>query len=259
MYVALASLFGLVVLLSFSRNLWLADFVVLALLVGLVDRKRRKRILLAAMMGLISVMLGVLLLGRFPVSSETGVALTEALGNRVAEIMGGDITQLQTLDGRLGEIALAWEHIRTSPLLGIGLGAAYYGASDSPWSPGSIQRHPYLVRYVHNGYVSMALKMGIPTLCLYLAISVLFVVQSLRALRRATEWQDRALASAVILSCLGLLIAGMIHPAFLATGGAASIGLLWGMGERLRLELAREGIMVQNGARQEPMPGGAHS
>jgi len=236
-YIALAGLFGLAVLLSFSRNLWLADFLVLVLLLGLVERRRRGQIVAAALVALIVLALGVLLLGSLPAASSAGASLAEALGNRVTEIMGGNITQLATIDGRLGEVILAWEHIRTSPLLGIGLGAAYYGASDSPWSPGSIQRHPYLVRYVHNGYVSIALKMGIPVLCLYLGIFVLFVAQSLRVFRKADEWQDRAVASAITLSCVGLLITDMIHPAFLSTSGAATIGLLWGLGEVMRLRL----------------------
>ena len=131
-YLALAGFFGLAVLLSFSRILWLADLVVLAFFIVLVERRIRRQIMIVAVVALAVLALGVLLLAKLPVSASTGITLTEALGNRIAEIMGGDITQLETLDGRLGEIELAWEPIRMNPLLGIGLGAAYYGASDSP-------------------------------------------------------------------------------------------------------------------------------
>ena len=108
----------------------------------------------------------------------------------------------------------------------------------------TVAQQTYLPRYIHNGYLWIGLKMGLPALILYLGIFLLFAVQSFGTYRRAHDWQDRAVALCCVLASAGLLAVNLAQRSFVTTSAAASIALMWGLTETTRLRLGgiRAGI-----------------
>ena len=118
------------------------------------------------------------------------------------EIKSGDSAQW-----RIWEAEEMLPHIQKYPLTGIGLGADYKGANRSP--------DPDLNRYVHNAYLYMGGKMGLPALGFFLvAIFAIFAMGRRSARGNASRW-TRIVGAACAAMMINFMLASVTEPHFM--------------------------------------------
>lgn len=113
-------------------------------------------------------------------------------------------------------------HILQNPALGIGLGADYKGAA------GRSDR-PELNRYVHNAYLYMAGKMGIPALALFLLMIAAIFGMGRRVARSDTEPWARIVGAAGAAMMIRYLFASITEPHFMSDYGIINIAIAGAM------------------------------
>lgn len=223
----LVLLFAAALYVNFGRALW-AWSLLAVLMCGVVLGLRR-----AAVLGSALLVLGVLGLASLAMLRP---AVIDAAVNRLASV--ADEGAIRTSGGwrRLENEASATRIVQ-SPLVGIGLGGEY-----RPWLS-EIRTFSEHTRYVHNGYVFIALKLGIPALAVLLWLSLRPWWRAFRQRHRVhvgpqamgyavlASWlpvmglsftqPEIVTPQTVLLMCMGLTL--MIHrpPAASATAAAA--------------------------------------
>lgn len=119
------------------------------------------------------------------------------------EIASGDSAQW-----RIWEAQEMLPHIRRNPFSGIGLGADYKGASRS-------SADPDLNRYVHNSYLYMAGKMGLPALVFFLlSVFAILSIGRRSAKSDAAPW-NRIVGAACAAMMVNFLLASVTEPHFM--------------------------------------------
>ena len=109
---------------------------------------------------------------------------------------------------RFWEAELIIPKIQKYPMLGLGLGADYKGSSGS-------SKNPDLNRYVHNGYLYMAGKMGLPALTFFLlAIATIFAIGRRFAKSDASP-EIRIVSAACAAMMINFLLASITEPHFM--------------------------------------------
>lgn len=154
---ALAAASSLLVLLCFRRTYW-AELSVAALLLLLLDKRHRVRKALLLLSGVMAV----------------GLWLGPAFYQRIQslDVTMSDTEFSQDNADHVGDIADAWEQIRQTPVLGIGLGRSYPTSRIQGWKPESVM--------VHNAPLHVWIKYGVLGLACYLW----FHLSMFRELRR---------------------------------------------------------------------------
>lgn len=132
--------------------------------------------------------------------------------------IGDEIDHGYSAQWRIWEAEAMLPHIKEHPLIGIGLGADYKGASGST-------SHPELNRYMHNAYLYMAGKMGLPALFLLLFFMVsVFAIGRRSARGHGLPW-PRIVGAASAAMMIRFLIASITEPHFMTDYGLICIAL----------------------------------
>ena len=109
---------------------------------------------------------------------------------------------------RFWEAELIIPKIQKYPMMGLGLGADYKGSSGS-------SKNPDLNRYVHNGYLYMAGKMGLPALTFFLlAIATIFAIGR-RFAKSDASLEIRIVSAACAAMMINFLLASITEPHFM--------------------------------------------
>ena len=107
-------------------------------------------------------------------------------------------------------------------VLGLGLGAAYR-------RPAASDALPEQVRYIHNGYLFVASKMGLPALSLLLWCLGVVFVWSWRGARTEPDPEFRGVHAAVCAGVLSVLLASVTEPHLMRDSSLAYLGVLAGL------------------------------
>jgi len=188
-------LFSAALYVNFGRALW-AWSILAVLMCGVVLGLRR-----AALLGSALVVLGALGLASLAMVRPEVI---EAVVSRVVSV--ADEGAIRTSGGwrRLENEASA-ARIARSPLFGIGLGGEY-----RPWLS-EIRTFTEHTRYVHNGYVFVALKLGIPALAVMLWLTLLPWWRAFRQ-RHQVRVGPQAMWHAVVASWLPMMGLSFTQP-----------------------------------------------
>jgi len=233
---------GLAVVLTWSRNLWLADLVVLSVLFFLLSRRQRARVLLGLLIVLALVVAGVWGLALLTEASAEQ-SLVDNLVLRATEFFQqDDVTQLGTVGGRLLEAKLALPKILTYPFLGIGPGNSYYDDPYLVWQNPDPERAAYFPRFIHIGYLWIPLKMGWFAFAAYLLVIVQMYRLAYSTYRHGNTPFQRSLAAGLGLAYLGMTVSGMVVPIFTTDQYIITLATLMGLLVSLRLITNRPGV-----------------
>lgn len=187
--------FAAALYVNFGRALW-AWSILAVLMCGVVLGLRR-----AALLGSALVVLGALGLASLAMLRP---AVIDSVVNRIASV--ADEGAIRTSGGwRKLENEASAARIVQSPLVGIGLGGEY-----RPWLS-EIRTFSEHTRYVHNGYVFIAVKLGIPALGVLLWLTLLPWWRAFRQ-RREVRVGPQAMWYAVVASWLPVMGLSFTQP-----------------------------------------------
>jgi hypothetical protein len=230
-------------LLTYTRAQWIASAIAVLLALGAYMVLHRRRVFSIALVGLTLILVGLGVLG----ASSIGEFLSQSsdanpLLVRLASIFTPDQTlDTSSLQWRLFENDVAVQSIDQNPWLGVGLGNEYRGAT--------LLRQRELIgdlrftRFIHNAYLYIAAKMGLPALAVFAWLCLAFLISGWRSYRwmQPGIWQPIILA--MLASFVGVLFWSNTQPNFMVEEGALFIGVLMGLvAAGLKLGLGQEQV-----------------
>jgi len=225
-------------LLTYTRAQWVAMVIGLGLAgITLMPRYRQH----LAKTAVVAVCIVLLLAGGVAGGALSNVAATPFVAGIVERfgtlLSPSETSGTQSLQWRDFEVEKASLALKDQPLTGVGLGNRYRSLSTfTSEASGSVTggniaagRVSRFTRYVHNSYVSIAVKMGIPalTVLLWFCASALF-----NGFRRYVSMPD-SLQKGVILGILagfvGLLFWSYFHAHLIKAESVGVIALMVGL------------------------------
>jgi O-antigen ligase len=134
------------------------------------------------------------------------------------------------------ENQFAVSSIQSRPLLGVGMGGDY-----KPFQPGLGKFDDLQSSYIHNSYLFLPLKLGVPAALLVLAVLGWLTV---RLNRSVPDMVEDSFSRSILLACgaSALQFMGMayIQPQFNAFGGVLVFAIVAGLSESIRSSEVRE-------------------
>jgi O-antigen ligase len=222
-------------LLTYTRAQWMAMAVGLGL-VFFIFAPRFKQHLVKAVA--IAFCVAILFAGVFSGSSLSTVSAPPFVVS-IAERLGSLLTPSETLDtGSLQwrdfEIDKASLAIGEQPLTGVGLGGryrnvtAFQGEAKGWLTGGSIAsgRISRFTRYVHNSYVSIAVKMGIPGLIVMLWFCAAVLIKGFQVYRVMPDSEYKGVVLGVLVGFAGLLLWCYYHAHLIKAESTPTIGVM---------------------------------
>lgn len=208
------------VVVTFGRGVWVATFLVIVLLAYWLMRWR----------GVISV----LLIGFIGIAAALGgLALLKpnvivAAYDRLISTGNETLSRNTTLGWRLDETNAALKQIKSSPIVGIGLGTPYKpvirmnGVSIT-------ESDIVLTRYIHNGYIGLWLKFGFlgPVAVAFLVFGI--VRRGILIARVTDDVCLRALTLTTVTAFLVPVITSVTQPEWLSQTGIAFFAVMFGL------------------------------
>ncbi len=214
-------------LLTYTRAQWIASgiaFSLVLLISPATDKRRLLRYL--AVVALPLLLIGLLLGPELP-----GLSTSSPFLEMISSRAGSMLTVSETMDTdslrwRAFESAEAAQAIAQHPFTGVGLGNVYREVTTAFYE--ATNADPRFTRYVHNSYLYLAVKMGLPGLLAmlwFLAASLLYIW---RTYQRAGGYMQR-IALSILAATAGLLSWSVTQSHLLQVESIAVIGLTIGM------------------------------
>ena len=132
--------------------------------------------------------------------------------------IGEEINRGYSAQWRFWEMEAMLPHLAEHPLVGVGLGADYKGSLGS-------SLNPELNRYVHNGYLYMAGKMGLPALTCFLLVMAAIAAIGRRSAKSAVSPWTRVIGAAGAAMMIRFLAASITEPHLMSDYGIVNIAV----------------------------------
>ncbi|HEX7344161.1 MAG TPA: O-antigen ligase family protein [bacterium] len=213
-------------ILTFTRVFWV---MILAGVLILLFLARRRAIIYPRISFLLFGVFWVIVV--FMQSRALNPEVIEAaIYNRSLSILRAPSNfQHDTLFMRYLESRYAWEKIKESPFLGLGLGRAYrpqiFGKIEYENATGGT--------FLHNGYLATQLKMGLPGTLTFFWLILAFFARMLKRWRKIQNPLYQAVVLGITMSIGGMLLHNLVASPFLTVFGASVAGLALGVVEKI--------------------------
>ena len=193
---------------TFFRQYWLTLFVVCILLVGFLSSSERVRLLKRLAPGILAVVLVIaVLMAIKPAQVERVVYV---LSERLGSLLRDPIRRESSLKWRIIETRYALRQIGSHPLLGLGLANRYR----PPMEGETTFYGDWASRYVENGYLYVAVFMGLVGLVPFLWLCAAHL---LRVVLHQHEVRDEGLRATYLgfgAAFLGMVACNLATPTF---------------------------------------------
>ncbi len=235
------------IVLTFGRTTFAAVLLCSLLVVWWLDAKKMPQLIALLVL---AVALGSAGAAFFKPDSFAAVVF------RMTSI-GDEINHGYSAQWRFWEAEAMIPQIQAQPFMGVGLGADYKGARGSTL-------HPDLNRYVHNAYLYMGGKMGLPALLFFLLfMASIFAIGRRSALGHGLPW-TRVVGAASAAMMIRFLLASITEPHLMQDYGVVCISVaaaLVILSARLPAHTVPAALAPAHGASalKRPPPPQAHS
>ncbi len=233
-------------LLTYTRALWLAAAIAVGLVLIAIFLSYKARLIRYFAIGipLLLLLFGLLfgLLGAELRRSIGNSALATSFIQRGLSILAPkEALASNSLEWRAFETSLGLQSVSEHPLMGVGLGNSYraittlQGEAIGWMTKGSLVAGVIsrFTRFLHNSYLFIAVKMGLPGLACFIWFCVALVINSGRLYRTLSEGQLRAIALALLAGSVGLMQWSFFHQHFVQEESTAIVGLMAGLAASL--------------------------
>lgn len=222
-------------LLTYTRAQWTALLVGLGLaFIIFVPRFKQHLPTAAVIVGSLALVLtSVIASGVLPEISATPfvAGITKRFGSLLTPSETGETGSLQWRDF---ETEKALEAIRKQPLTGVGLGnryrelTAFHSEASGALTRGSIATGEVsrFTRYVHNSYVYIAVKMGLPGLIVLLWFCAAALFKGFQAYRNMPDSEYKGVTLGILLGFAGSLVWFYFHAHLFKAESTGTIGLI---------------------------------
>lgn len=224
--------------LTYMRAQWAAMLIGSGLICLVILPRYRFLLPKYLILGTSMIFIVMLLWGTFGLSNVFQIPLVTGVVDRFLSLLEPDNTmESNSLQWREFENAKALEAIKKQPLLGVGLGGRYrelttfQGEALGSYTRGSLAAGEVsrFTRYVHNSYLSIAVKMGIPGLLAIVWFCVAFLVNGWKIYQNMFYTEYRGIVLGVIASFVGLMVWCFFHAHFIKAESTPVIGLMTGL------------------------------
>lgn len=225
-------------LLTYTRAQWTALIVGLGLVFIILVPKYKQHLAKAVVIaGCLALLLtgvtGVIAGGSLPEISATPfvVGIIERFSSLLTP---SETAETGSLEWRDFEVEKALQAIRKQPLTGVGLGnryrelTAFHSEASGALTRDSIAAGEVSVftRYVHNSYVSIAVKMGMPGLLVLLWFCAAVLFKGFQVYRDLPDSEHKGVVLGVLVGFSGLLVWCYFHAHLIKAESTATIGLV---------------------------------
>jgi len=207
-FLAVSALLASGILLTFGRTTWGATLFGLIVVVYLLGLRKSGPMLILGLMA--STLALVTLVAVKP-------AMLDALVVRATSV-GSEIDHGSSAGWRYYEVDEIVPKIIASPVLGLGLGAAYRRSALSDVLPEQ-------VRYIHNGYLYMVSKLGAPAFLLFIWCMLVVLTWSWRGTKTEPDPILRAVHAAICAGIIGMFLASVTEPHFMRDSSVAYLAV----------------------------------
>jgi hypothetical protein len=227
-------------LLTYTRAQWVAAVIALSLVILFLVAVFRGRSMQPIVTSLSLLMLFVFVFGYLSTLLEDGleaVPVVEALADRAISIVQPEETlSTNSLEWRIFEAEQGLRAVSDNPWLGVALGNSYRdislmqgearGLRTGGLHAGKLSR---FTRYLHSSYLSILVKMGIPTFMGFLWFCLAFLSAGWRLYRRLPLGQHKAVVLGILCGFVGLMQWSILHSHFVEIESTAVVGLITGL------------------------------
>lgn len=199
------------VLVTFGRGVWLASATCLVLLAASIGRKAFLRLILVGGLALPMFSIGLMTL-----KPETGQAIFDRVFSVAKEVQSGSSVEWRYLENKY-----AIDHLMSNPIVGVGIG----GFAHPKFHP---MMDDDLLRYVHNGYLYLAVKIGVLGLLVPIII-ILSVAKWLREQEGGYSNSVSASRKAILAIFFVPCITSFTQPEWMVYTGVGFLALTLGL------------------------------
>lgn len=198
-------------LVTFGRGVWISAAIGLLILSLSLEKKAFVKLTLVGV-----VMFSFMSIGLFAVKPETGQAVADRLFSVAQEVQSGSSVEWRYLENKY-----AIDNLVKSPIVGVGMG----GFAHPKFHP---MMDDDLLRYVHNGYLYLAVKVGV--LGFLVPIFVIFQVVKWLGTSVVLKEDDvsvtrKSLLAAFLVPC----ITSFTQPEWMVSTGVCFLALVLGL------------------------------
>ena len=208
LFCAVGGLLFVGIVLTFGRTTYAAVFVCMGVVVWWLDAKKLPLFLCS----LVLVVLAGAGIG-FVLKPDSFAAVYFRMTT-----IGEEINRGYSAQWRFWEMEAMLPHLAKHPLIGVGLGADYKGTLGSALTP-------ELNRYVHNAYLYMAGKMGLPALLAFLLMMAAIAAIGRRSAISALSPWTRVVGAAGAAMMIRFLAASITEPHLMSDYGVVVIAV----------------------------------
>lgn len=225
-------------ILTFTRAGWLASGLALIVVGLLLFVRYREQLTRTVTVAVALTILSTGVIGLLGQQQMISLPNSDAIVERFSSLLTPKETlQTYSLQWRLFEYEKASEAIREKPWTGVSLGNNYrdltvfQGEARGLWTNGDLSGDVIsrYTRFIHSSYISIATKMGLPGIVIFLWFCFAFLVSSWKLYRNADNLQASGIALAIFAAFLGLMQWSIFHAWFIETESTSVVGLMTGI------------------------------
>ena len=222
-------------LLAYMRAQWTAMFIGLVLIFIILAPKFKHHLAKAAVIACCLILLIVSVIVDGPLTEVSDTPFIAGIAERFGSFLTpSETAETKSLQWRTFEIEKALQAIRKQPLTGVGLGnryrelTAFQSEASGYYTRGSIATDEVsrFTRYVHNSYVSIAVKMGIPGLLALLWFFAAVLFKGFQIYRNLPASEDKGVVLGILVSFVGILLWCYFHAHLIKAESTPIIGLM---------------------------------
>jgi len=229
-------------MLTYVRSQWVASVIGLGLMAYILIPKFRDQMPKIIILAVALAMVFTTVIGVVGLDAISKFPLFEGIVDRAVSLFNPvQVAESNSLQWRAFENREAINAILKDPLTGVGLGGRYrdlttLAGEAMGWmtrddiSAGVVSR---FTRYVHNSYLHIAVKMGIPALAVLLTSFILFIGKGWKAYQNMDDSMYKGMVLGILLSFIGILAWAYFHTHLLKLESipiiAITIGLVGGI------------------------------